>query len=462
MDRESQKKTTGDPSAAESMLLLDRYQAGDSEAAAELFDRYVARLIALARSRLSRGMRRRVDPEDVVHSAYRSFFLRAADGAFELQQSGDLWRLLAQITLNKVRNQAERHTAARRDLRRDDAIEAAPHQTTPEPTPEEAAVLVEQIRLVAERLSGDERHTLAAFLQGDSVDEIARQLSKSPRTVRRALARVRALVEREVLGVNPGSGDPEPDVPPLTNPLPYSDFRLERLIDAGGMGKVYRATQLSTGETVAVKALRKEQQTDSRAVRQFLHEAEVVAGLNHPGVIRVHGLGRFPSGGYFLVMNWIDGTDLQSLVDSGGIDFHETLRILRAAAEATSHSHRSGVVHCDLKPGNILLGTDGRVVVTDFGFAHLFTGAPVPTAMGGTIGYLAPELLDSQTSPTPLADIYSLGRILERLTGQHDARAAELISRCVARAPSDRPKSAADFLLALQQIEGAATDTRTN
>lgn len=393
---------------------------------------------------------------------YRSFFLRAADGAFELQQSGDLWRLLAQITLNKVRKQAERQAAARRDFRRDEAIEAAPHQAAPEPAPEEAAALVEQVRLVAERLSGDERLALAAFLQGDSDDEIARQLSKSPRTVRRALARVRALVEREVLGLNPSSGGAEPDAPPLTNPLPYSDFRLERLIGAGGMGKVYRATQLSTGETVAVKALRKERQTDSRAVRQFLHEAEVVAGLNHPGVIRVHGLGRFPSGGYFLVMNWIDGTDLQSLVDSGGIDFHETLRILRAAAEAISHSHQAGVVHCDLKPGNILLGTDGRVVVTDFGFAHLLKGTPVPTALGGTIGYLAPELLDSQTSPTPLADIYSLGRILERLTGQHDARAAELISRCVARAPSDRPKSATDFLLALQQVEAKEIDTGAN
>ena len=161
-------------------------------------------------------------------------------------------------------------------------------------------------------------------------------------------------------------------------------------------------------------------------------------------------------------MDWVDGTDLQSLIDSSGIDFNETLRILTAAAEAISHSHQAGVVHCDLKPGNILLGTDGRVVVTDFGFAHVLKGGPEPTAMGGTLGYLAPELLDSKTSPTPLADIYSLGRILERLSGKHDARAAELISRCVARAPSERPKSATDFLLALQQIEATVAENHTN
>lgn len=132
-------------------------------------------------------MRRRIDPEDVVHSAYRSFFLRAAEGDFELHESGDLWRLLAQITLNKVRKQAERQTAQRRDVSREEVLDAALPSAAPHATPEEVAILVEQVRLIVERLSGDERQALTAMLAGASVDEIAGKLAKSPRTIRRVM-----------------------------------------------------------------------------------------------------------------------------------------------------------------------------------------------------------------------------------------------------------------------------------
>ncbi|WP_146444362.1 protein kinase domain-containing protein [Botrimarina colliarenosi] len=396
------------------MRLLDRFQAGDSQAAPEIFDRYVARLIGLARSRLSQGLKRRIDPEDVVHSAYRSFFVHAAEGDFALEQSGDLWRLLAQITLNKLRKQAERHTAARRDFRRDEGDAKAAFQASAEPAPEEAAALIEQVRLVAERLSADERFVLSAYLRGDSVDMIAKRLAKSPRTVRRALARVRTQTERQLLG----SGEcceVSVDETPLEYPIPYSDFRLERLIGAGGMGKVYLATQQSTGEVVAVKALRKVRQTDNRAVKQFLHEAAVVERMDHPGVIRVRGLGRFPTGGYFIVMDLIDGGDLQTLIDTQRLPLTAAVAILERVAEAIVHAHQAGVVHCDLKPANILLGRDQRVVVTDFGFAQIIAGERAPAALGGTLGYLAPELLERRGRPTPAADVYSLGRILERI-----------------------------------------------
>ncbi len=86
----------------ESIELLSRVRQGDEQAASDLFDRYVERLIKLARSRLSAKLQRRVDPEDVVQSAYRSFFSHAQDGRYQLHKSGDLWRLLAAITVNKV------------------------------------------------------------------------------------------------------------------------------------------------------------------------------------------------------------------------------------------------------------------------------------------------------------------------------------------------------------------------
>src|SRR5215469_11207745 len=102
--------------------LLARYQAGDETAAEELFRRYVSRLTVFARARLAPRVARRVDPEDVVLSAYSSFFVRARNGQLSLRRSGDLWRLLVAVTLNKVRHQVARHEAGKRATRREDAI----------------------------------------------------------------------------------------------------------------------------------------------------------------------------------------------------------------------------------------------------------------------------------------------------------------------------------------------------
>lgn len=458
MDKESQrkleKKSQSETTAPDSIRLLDRYQAGDSQAATDLFDRYVVRLIALARSRLSRGMRRRVDPEDIVHSAYRSFFVRAAHGEFELGQSGDLWRLLAQIALNKLRKQAERHTAARRDVRRDEGTGEMAFPAAVEPTPEEAAMLIEQLRLVAERLSAEERFVLSAYLQGDSIEEIAKRLSKSPRTVRRAFARVRSQTERQMLGSREYPVAAVQEIP-LEDPLPYSDFRLERMIGAGGMGKVYRATQKSTGEVVAIKALRKNRQSDGRAVKQFLQEAAVVERMDHPGIIRVRGLGRFPTGGYFIVMEFIEGENLQTLIETRRLPPAEAVTLVRRVAEAVAYSHEAGVVHCDLKPANILLGPGNKVVVTDFGFAQIIADENSAASFGGTLGYLAPELLRSSGIPTPAADVYSLGRILQRVASSEQSHLRGVCARCLVEDPGQRPPTAVAFLSLLCEASAA-------
>ncbi len=109
----------GEPSSRELFAL---YKSGDSKAAGEIYDHYVARLIGLVRKRLSSKLSRRVDPEDIVQSAYRSFFLRARDEQYVLDEAGDLWRLLVGITLNKLYGQVERHTAARRDVAREEQV----------------------------------------------------------------------------------------------------------------------------------------------------------------------------------------------------------------------------------------------------------------------------------------------------------------------------------------------------
>ena len=164
----------------------------------------------------------------------------------------------------------------------------------------------------------------------------------------------------------------------------------------------------------------------------------MVARLNHPGVIRVHGLGRFPSGGYFLVMDWIDGVDLQTRIDQRQLVATEAMRIVMAVAEAITHSHQAGVVHCDLKPANVLLGREGEVIVTDFGFAQIITGKHKATAIGGTAGYVAPELLKAGTTPAPAADIFSLGKLLDRLLPVRNQPINSAIHDCTNPVPSNR------------------------
>jgi RNA polymerase sigma-70 factor (ECF subfamily) len=178
--------------------LLRRYRQGDDQAAEAIFDRYVARLIALARGRIGPKLRRRIDPEDVVQSAYRSFFAHAANDEYVLRRAGDLWRLLASITLHKLHGQVEWHTAGRRDIRKEASLEAnvsAANRTTPEPTPQEAAALIELLERVTNQLEANERTVLIARLQGRTIEEIGVEMERSHRTVRRLLAQAKLRIE---------------------------------------------------------------------------------------------------------------------------------------------------------------------------------------------------------------------------------------------------------------------------
>jgi eukaryotic-like serine/threonine-protein kinase len=181
-----------------SQELLHLYQQGTNQAASEIFDRYVTQLIALARQRIGPKLRVRVDPEDVVQSAYRSFFVHARDNDYVLERAGDLWRLLASITIHKLYRQVEQHTADRRDMTREVGqsnsvahVEAA----APDPTPDEAAAINEQLQLFIEQLPPLSRLILTARLQGKTIDEIGGEVHKSQRTVRRLLEQVRNQLE---------------------------------------------------------------------------------------------------------------------------------------------------------------------------------------------------------------------------------------------------------------------------
>jgi RNA polymerase sigma factor (sigma-70 family) len=456
-----------------SFELLERLLAGQGDAAKAIFERYVDRLLALARARMSSKLRRRVDPDDVVQSAYRSFFLHAQHREYRLDQSGDLWRLLACITLNKLHGQIEKQTAAKRSLNREAGEGIARAElAAQEPTVADVIAVAEQFTVIVKGLAAEERVVLSMSLEGHPPGEIAKSISRSERTVRRLLAQARAEFEKRLLD-DRGSrayrhnSKASVSVDSLA-PLRFSDYVLQKLLGAGGMGKVYRATDKRSGRTVAIKALHKARQHDERAVERFVQESQILGKLRHTNIVGVEGLGRFPGGGYFLVMDYIDGADLQSRLTSGPLPVQQAVSILKHVASAVQHAHDHGVIHCDLKPANVLVGRGERVWVTDFGFACILndTTTENPPGIGGTAGYMAPEMWSQAFEPGPAADVYALGAMLWTLvtgaipfcrdevrTENDDVKPlAKFCCRCLADRPEERFRSISDLRDALNEL----------
>jgi RNA polymerase sigma factor (sigma-70 family) len=181
-----------------SLVLLERIREGDDLAAEAVFSRYFERLTLLARSRLAPRLARRMDPEDIVLSAYRSFFVGARTGRFTLRRGGDLWRLLASITKHKLFRAARHQGADRRsvnsELPLDQTEEGRFLSRQPEPTPEEAVALADELERVLAQLNTLGRRVLELRLQGARLSEIAEDTGRSERTIRRTLGQIRDLL----------------------------------------------------------------------------------------------------------------------------------------------------------------------------------------------------------------------------------------------------------------------------
>jgi serine/threonine protein kinase len=201
-------------------------------------------------------------------------------------------------------------------------------------------------------------------------------------------------------------------------------FRIESLIGEGAMGAVYLATDSSTGERVALKLLAPELALDERFRQRFLQESRVVAGLDHPHIVAALGSGETDDMLY-LAMRYIDGSDLRAVLRrEGTIEPARAIAILVQVADALDTAHRAGVVHRDVKPGNILLteaDEGAHAYVCDFGLArHISSVSSLTGQRGfvGTIDYVPPEQIEGG----PLdgrADVYSLGCVLyECLAGE--------------------------------------------
>ncbi len=178
--------------------LLARLRLGDQDAAAEIFNRYVRRLVGLARSRLDALTLQKVDPEEVANSALKSFFRGYAGGRYDLQGWDSLWDVLLVITLRKCGRRFEYYRAQRRSVLRE-ARPARPDESweaiARDPTPEEAAVLNETIDQLLRGLHERERPILVLALQGYSLPEISERIHRTERTVHRTLKRVREKLE---------------------------------------------------------------------------------------------------------------------------------------------------------------------------------------------------------------------------------------------------------------------------
>ena len=179
--------------------VMVRLRRGDDAAAAQVFDRFAQRLIALARSRLPA----RIDPEDVTQSVYRSFFARQAAGQFDVHGWDDLWRLLAEITVRKCSNKIRHDYSGRRNVRREVAPAATADDSASaweiisgEPTASHAAMLTETIEALMRGFDQHERDILTLSLQGYTALEISAELGRAERTVQRVRQRVRKRLER--------------------------------------------------------------------------------------------------------------------------------------------------------------------------------------------------------------------------------------------------------------------------
>jgi serine/threonine protein kinase len=218
-------------------------------------------------------------------------------------------------------------------------------------------------------------------------------------------------------------------------------YQLIELVGAGGMGRVYRATQPGTGRVVALKVIRPDLASDEVFRERFRREAQLAASVDHPSVIPIYGADE-RDGVLFAAMRWVDGSDLRRLLAAKGpLAPARAVGLLQQLAGALDAAHAKGLIHRDIKPANVLLEGD-HVFLSDFGLARSLADADQSTRTGGFIGtvdYIAPELVEGGAGGVP-SDVYSLGcMFFEMVTGSVPFPVDSLLGKLHAHAAREPP-----------------------
>jgi serine/threonine-protein kinase len=233
----------------------------------------------------------------------------------------------------------------------------------------------------------------------------------------------------------------------------FDDYERIRYLGHGGMGVVYRAFDRSLDRWVALKLPRGDWPG-------FRVEVTTMARLRHANIVRVYEPGEV-DGRPYLSMDLIDGPTLASERERLAGDPRAVAALLAKVARAVDHAHRRGVLHRDLKPGNVLLDEDGEPHITDFGLARPVDAPPSDDPTGGTIGYMSPEQADPKRDETVQSDVYALGAMLLTLLPGSDADLAAVGRKATAEQPNARHGSAEDFAADLDRwLAGRPTSAR--
>ncbi len=221
----------------------------------------------------------------------------------------------------------------------------------------------------------------------------------------------------------------EPAVPQSDGPRKCGQYRLLSEIARGGMGIVFRAHDTKLQRVVALKMILDRNLASEQAVQRFYEEAEAAAGLDHAGIVPVFDVGK-QDGHHYYAMGLVEGPTLAEELQNRPFSMRESSQMVADIADAVHYAHENGVVHRDLKPGNILLTADGQPRITDFGLAKR-TDRPSQLTMAGQIlgtpGYMAPEQAAGGSDQAgPAVDVYALGAILYHLLTGHPPFRTEL------------------------------------
>lgn len=273
----------------------------------------------------------------------------------------------------------------------------------------------------------------------------------------------------------PGRRAPSPlSISEVARRFPH--LEILEFLGQGGMGMVYKARQPKLDRWVALKILSPEVAQQPAFTERFGREARALAKLSHPGIVAIYDFGNVGED-YFLVMEYVDGTTLRELIKARELRPAEALALVVQICEALQSAHDQGVVHRDIKPGNILVDRKGRVKIADFGLAKLLDPEADAVALTaehhvmGTPHYMAPEQMTHPLQVDHRADIYSLGVVFyEMLTGslpvgrfeppsqkvQMDVRLDEVVLRTLEQAPARRYQHARDVGTDVQALRPGA------